>query len=65
MSFATVCFLTILTHLWKTYGVLEYFGVQKNDDRMKELISAATLFEDFADKVEITINAVDNQVHTQ
>ena len=46
-GYANVTCLDILTHLWTAYGVLQAFEVQENDLRMKQPITAETLFEDF------------------
>ena len=42
-GFANVTCLTILTHLWTTYGVLQDYEVQENDQMMKQPITAETL----------------------
>ena len=47
--YANVKCLDILSHLWTTYGVLQDCEVQENDVRMKQPISAETLFEEFVE----------------
>ena len=61
-GFANVTCLTILTHLWTTYGVLQDYEVQENDQMMKQPITAETLFEDFIEQIEIAVEAVASQV---
>ena len=52
----------ILSHLWTTYGVLQDFEVQENDLRMKQPITAKTLFEEFVEHIETAVDAVATQV---
>ena len=54
--------LDILSHLWTTYGVLQDFVVQENNVRMKQPITAETLFEEFFEQIETAVNAVATQV---
>ena len=61
-GYANVTCLDILTHLWTTYGVLQDFKVQENELRMKHLITAETLFEDFVEHIETAVDAVAMQV---
>ena len=44
------------------YGFLEAFEVQEKNERMKQPISADTLFKDFVEQVETAVDAVSNQV---
>ena len=44
------------------YGVLQDFEVQENDVRMKQPITAKTLFEEFAEQIETAVDAVTTQV---
>ena len=43
-GYANVTCLGILTHLWTMYGFLQYFEVKENYLRMKQPITAETLF---------------------
>ena len=61
-GYANIKCLDILTHLWTTYGVLQDFEVQENDLRMKQPITAETLFEDFVEQIETAVDAVATQV---
>ena len=61
-GYANVKCLDILTHLWTTYGVLQDFEVQENDLRMKQPITAETLFEEFFEQIETAVDAVAKQV---
>ena len=61
-GFETVFCLIILTHLWMTYGTLQDFEVQENDEMMKQLIIAETLFEDSVEQIEVSVDAVATQV---
>ena len=45
------------------YGVLEAFEVQGKNERMKQTISADTLFKDFVEHIETAVDAVSNQVY--
>ena len=42
--------------------VLQDFEVQENDLRMKQPITAETIFEDFVEQIETTVDAVATQV---
>ena len=44
------------------YGVLQDFEVQENDLRMKQPITAETLFEEFVEQIETAVDAVATQV---
>ena len=44
------------------YGVLQDFELQENDLIMKQPITAETLFEDFVQQIETTVDAVATQV---
>ena len=61
-GYANVKCLDILTHLWTTYSVLQYFEVQENDLRMKQPITDETLFEEFVKQIETAVYAVATQV---
>ena len=61
-GYANVKCLDILSHLWTTYGVLQDFEVQENDVRMKQPITAETLFEEFVEQIETAVDAVATQV---
>ena len=61
-GYANVKCLDIISHLWNTYRVLQDREVQENDVRMKKPISAETLFEDFVEKIETAVDAVETQV---
>ena len=61
-GFSAVSCLTILTHLWTTYGILQDYEVQDNDQMMKQPITAETLFEDFIEQIEVAVEAVASQV---
>ena len=61
-GYASVKFIDILSHLWTTYGVLQDCEVQENDVRMKQPISAKTLFEEFVEQIKTAVNAVATQV---
>ena len=50
--------LQILTHLITKYAELEYDDIQETDQRMKEPISGATIFEEFIDQIEFNQEAV-------
>ena len=43
-------------------GVLQDYEVQENDVKMKKVISAETLFEDFVEQIETAVDAVATQV---
>ena len=61
-GYAKVKCLDILSHLWTTYGVLQEFEVQENDVRMKQPITAETLFEEFVEQINTAVNVVAKQV---
>ena len=61
-GYANVTCLTILTHLWETYGALQDYEVQENDAKMKSAITAETIFEDFVEQIETSVAAVATQV---
>ena len=61
-GYANVKCLDILSQLWNTYGVLQDGEVQENDVRMKQPISAETLFEEFVEQIETAVDAVSTQV---
>ena len=61
-GFATVSCLNILTHLCTTCGTLQYYEVQENNEMMKQPITADTLFKDFIEQVEVTVDAVATQL---
>ena len=44
------------------YGVLQDFEVQENYLRMKQQITAETLFEEFFEHIETAVDAVATQV---
>ena len=44
------------------YGVLQDFEIQENDLRMKQAITAETLFEEFVEQIETAVYAVATQV---
>ena len=44
------------------YGVLQDFELQENDLIIKQPITAETLFEDFVQQIETTVDAVATQV---
>ena len=50
-----------MTHLWTTYGVLQYFEVQENYLRKKQPITVEILFEDFFEQIETAVDAVATQ----
>ena len=60
--YANVKCLDILSHLWTTYGVLQNLEVQENYVRMKQPITAETLFEDFVEKIDTSVDAFATQV---
>ena len=61
-GFASVSCLTILNHLWKTYGTLQDYKGQENNEMMRQPITAETLFEDFVEQIEVLVDAVATQV---
>ena len=61
-GFETVFCLTILTHLWMTYGTLQDFEVQENYKIMKKPITSETIFEDFVEQIEVLVDAIATQV---
>ena len=61
-GYANVKCLDILTQLWTTYGVLQDFEVQEDDFRMKQPITAETLFEDFVEQIHTAVDVVSTQV---
>ena len=60
-SFSQVRTLTILTHLWTTYGTLREEDVQDFYKALKTAISADTCFKDFVDQIEDNTDAVSSQ----
>ena len=60
--YTNVKFLDTLSHLWTTHGALQDLEVQENDVRMKQLITAETLFEEFVEHIETAVDAVATQV---
>ena len=61
-KYANVNCLDILSPVWTTYGKLQDLEVQENDVRMKQPISAETLFDEFVEQIEIAVDAVSTQV---
>ena len=61
-GYANVNCLDILTHLWNRYGVLQDFEEQENDLRMKQPITAETLFDDFVEQIETAVDGVATQI---
>ena len=61
-GYSTVPCLTILTHLWTTYGELQDYEVQENDQQTKAPITDETLFKDLVQKIEVAVDAVASQV---
>ena len=57
--YANVKCLDILSHLWTAYGVLQDFEVQENDVRMKQPITAKTLFTKFVEHIKTAVDAVE------
>ena len=49
--------MNILTNLWTTYGTLQEYEVQENDETMKQPITAETLIEDFVEQIEVSVDA--------
>ena len=60
-GFSQVRTLTILTHLWTTYGSLKEEDVQDFDKLLKTAISADTCFEDFVAQIEDNTDSVRSQ----
>ena len=60
-GFSQVRTLSILTHLWTTYGSLKEEDVQDFDKKLKTAISANTCFEDFVAQIEDNTDAVSTQ----
>ena len=60
--YTTTPCLTILSHLWQTYGVLQDYEVQENHTKMNQPISAETLFEDFVEQIKTSVDTVASQV---
>ena len=60
-GFSKVITLTILTHLWTTYGLLKEEDIQDFDKSLKTAISADTCFEDFIDQIEDNTDAISSQ----
>ena len=61
IGFSQVRTLTILTHLWTTYGSLKEEDVQDFDKALKTAISANTCFKDFVTQIEDNTDAVISQ----
>ena len=60
-SLSQVRTLSILTHLWTTYGSLKEEDVQDFDKNLKTAISADTCFEDFVAQIEDKTDDVSTQ----
>ena len=60
-GFSQVRTLSILTHLWTTYGSLKEEDVQDFDKKLKTAISADTCFEYFVAQIEDNTDAVSTQ----
>ena len=60
-GFSQVRTLTILTHLWTTYGSLKEEDVQDFNKKLKTTISANICFEDFVTQIEDNTDAVISQ----
>ena len=61
-GYAKVKCLDILTHLWNSYCVLQDLEVKENDLRIKQLITAKALFEEFVENIDTAVDAVATQV---
>ena len=61
-GYVNVKCLDIPSHLWATYGVLQDFEVKENDVRMKQLITAKKIFEEFVEHIKTAVDAVATQV---
>ena len=57
-SFSQFRTLTILTHLWTTYGLLKEEDVQDFDKKLKTAISTDTCFQDFVAQIEENTDTV-------
>ena len=57
-GFSQVRTLTILTHLWTTYGLLKEEDVQDFNKKLKTAIFADTCYEDFVAQIENNTDAV-------
>ena len=53
--------LSILTHLWTTYGSLKEEEIQDFDKKLKTAISSDTCFEDVVTQIEDNTDAVSTQ----
>ena len=62
ISFSQVRMLTILTHLWTTYGSLKEEDVRDFDKKFKTDISADTCFEDFCAQIEDNTDAFSSHI---
>ena len=58
IGFSQVITLTILTHLWNTYGTLKEEDVQDFDKALKTAIYSDTCFEEFVAQIEENTDAV-------